>query len=154
MKVKKYLIGHSDRSIDHEPGTASIYDQGISQDTQDLLHQTMIGSSDARFEPGQNVDGETPQYKATGSAFEVALLNFLIDHNTEANAEIIKREERARKLLNIPFCPEKRTSFTVRMKPDDPTQVNIFSKGAPESIIRLCENVLTKDGELMECIGE
>ena len=57
--------------------------------TLDVMHQAIIGNSDARFEP----NGETMRYEARGNGVEVALLNFLIDNNTDAYNEIIKREE-------------------------------------------------------------
>ena len=54
----------------------------------------------------------------------------------------------------IPFCQERKTSFTVRMKPGDETQVNIFVKGAPESITALSNQVMTKNFELIDCDDE
>ena len=144
LTVSKYALGESMKAEKHDKGHPSVTKQGISTDMLDIMLQAIIGNSEARFEP----DTETLTYQARGNPIDVAMLKFLWDNNTDVYETIIQREKLARKLLVIPFDNKRKTSFTVRIDPRDDTQVNVFMKGAPESLLAKCDSIMTSRSDL------
>jgi len=108
----------------------------IQAELRDLIKESIISNTDVRMVPNE----EALTYEPEGQELEVGLVRFLVDNNEDMKNTFITRNQCAPKVCQIPFDQEKKRKVVVRSVANDPTQVRVYVKGAPEYIINLCSD--------------
>lgn len=80
------------------------------------------------------------KYEPKGSPLEVGLIKFLIDNDIDVPNRFIERNKFHQKLAILPFDQDLKRMTTIRNVGD---RIVCYSKGAPEYLLPLCDNVLT-----------
>jgi magnesium-transporting ATPase (P-type) len=113
MQVKKYILGESTLAAPHDPNRQAnreiqedfdSIDQ-INAEAKELFFDSILGNSEARFEPDQ----DTMKYEARGSPIGVAMLKFIIDNGVDAYTDLLKRNSNQPLKLLVPFDQERKT---------------------------------------------
>jgi len=82
------------------------------------------------------------------------MIKFLLDNEYDVVQLFISRNRNQKIVVQLPFDQNLKRKVVVREVEDDPTQVNVFVKGSPESIIGLCSNRYNTDNEFAEFYDE
>lgn len=77
-------------------------------------------------------------FEPKGESIEVAMMNFLIENEEDANQLLIQRNKFQRMECQLPFDQNYMRKVVVRVVANDETQVRIYVKGAPETVVPLC----------------
>lgn len=117
-------------------------------DTADALFDCMLGNTDARFEP------EEEFYEPKGSAIGIATLSFLTDNGFDCYKAMVRSAQKTPMKLRIPFDQKEKFSASIRFDQHDNTTVNIFVKGAPETILKHCEQYWHHEGRIVQPDGD
>jgi magnesium-transporting ATPase (P-type) len=80
------------------------------------------------------------KYEPKGQAVEVGLVKFLIDNEIDVPNRFIERNKFHRKLALLPFDQDLKRMTTIRQVGE---RIVVYSKGAPEFLVSLCDKVLT-----------
>lgn len=121
-----------------EKNTASSFTNTLEvpAELKELVAAAIVANTDVRFE----VNEAALAYEPRGSALEVSMIKFLLDNEIPAHQMLIDRNRYARKIMSIPFSQEEKMMIVVREVADDPTQVRIYVKGAPETVLPSCSH--------------
>lgn len=76
------------------------------------------------------------------------MVKFLIDNDIPAHDMLTRRNQHARKIMNIPFTSESKMMIVIREIVNDDQNVRVYVKGAPEFIIPKCERFYDKQFHL------
>lgn len=76
------------------------------------------------------------------------MVKFLIDNDIPAHDMLTRRNQHARKIMNIPFTSESKMMIVIREIVNDDQNVRVYVKGAPELIIPKCERFYDKQFHL------
>lgn len=98
-----------------------------------------------------DIDDERFKYVPTGSAVDKAMLQLLLDNETDVPALLQARETNNTKKLFIPFEPTRKRSLQAHLHGQD--TVRVVVKGAPEIIVEKCSQCLNGNGEPADIDG-
>lgn len=88
------------------------------------------------------VEMDETTYVPKGNPTEVGLLRFLQDAEVPVHLLVQKKLDKIRAVL--PFSSEKKRSVVAMNHPDRPGEVVVYAKGAPETILDLCDRQMDK----------
>jgi len=83
-----------------------------------------------------------------GNVTEQGLIQFLLVNGVDA-AHIIRKKE-GNVLQTIPFNSKRKRACTAIDHPDDRNKIRVFSKGAPEILIKYCKYYFDDQGQVKE----
>ncbi len=107
----------------------------------ELAAQSICWNCSARYERPSN--GEKVEWITTGNSTEQALLKFLLQHNIDGPSYIDRKADNI--LDSLPFNSKRKRATTAILLPDGNT-VRIFTKGAPEICVELCDYYIDNAG--------
>lgn len=135
MKVAQF---HCDRRLIRNTRKSTMMHCELSEDFVERIKESILYNCEAR------VEMDTTTYVPVGNSTEVALLKFLQDAEVPVHLLIQKKLDKTR--AAIPFSPTTKRSVTAVEHPDQPGQVFIYVKGAPELLVDQCDEILVNDG--------
>lgn len=103
---------------------------------KDFIIECILNNTDVRIE----TNDKEFKYEPHGQALEVGLIKFLIDNEIDVPQRLIERNKFNKKIALLPFDQDLKRMTTVREVDD---RIVVYSKGAPEFLIPLCDKVLT-----------
>jgi Ca2+-transporting ATPase len=139
MNVLKFQIGNAyhlvhehqrDECPDHFNTTLE-----LDRTYKNFIIECILNNTDVRFE----ANDKEFKYEPRGQALEVGLIKFLIDNEIDVPSRLIERNKFHKKLALLPFDQDLKRMTTIRQVDD---RIVVYSKGAPEALIPLCEQVL------------
>lgn len=98
-------------------------------------------NTDARIEIGEDHD-ETYKYLAKGQAIEVGMIDFLLENDEDVHSLFVKRNITYGKIIQFPFDQALKRKTVVRNHSMNPNTVRVYVKGAPETVIGLCNSTV------------
>lgn len=110
----------------------------LSADTLDRVQESILYNCDAHIE----MDATT--YVPVGNPTEVAFLRFLQDADVPVHMNILKKLDKTR--ASLPFAPATKRSASAVLHPEDPNMVMVYVKGAPETILEMCDRQMDREG--------
>ena len=108
----------------------------IRREHKDFIIEALINNNDVRFE----TNDQEFKYEPKGQSIEVGLVKFLIDNEIDVANKLHERNKSHHKLASLPFDQELKRMTTIRQIG---TRIVVYTKGAPEVIIKLCDKTLT-----------
>lgn len=107
----------------------------VNRSLREMLQECILCNTDVRIE----TDDVKSMYVPNGQGLEVGMINFLIDNEVDVQREFINRNIYQPALIKLPFDQKLKRKTVVRYI-QDPNQVRIYTKGAPEYLLPLCSN--------------
>jgi len=170
MNVAKYQLCDYAQAHDHlrdEPEMVDAFKTRLEvpEELKDLIIESIIANTDVRIEIAEQKiefsDDEDelgnkrePEheylYEPRGQELEVGLIKFLFDVKEDVPARFIERNRTAPKLTQLPFDQILKRKTVARQVVGNPELVRVYTKGAPEYIVDLCDKTLDENMDLVD----
>lgn len=133
-------------TVEENEGDSFTQKLEVQGELKDLIQEVIIANTNVRFE----ANDDTMQYEARGQELEIGMINFLLDNKIDAQQMLIDRNLYAKKVFLLPFNQKDKLMVVARQMANDESQVRIYVKGAPESIIPHCVDTFNEQFHLKE----
>lgn len=97
---------------------------------------------------------ENLQYYPKGSAIEEALANFLIDNGENMHIRLQQRNSEAKVKAMLSFDNELKRKVFIRQVKGNSEIARIYTKGAPEIIVKQCTKTLDGSNQEIELTAD